>query len=279
MRRLEIEQQLVRSGPASAALYAVPPTAGSDNGSIGSGSASAMVPSLVNNGTMLPPGVAMTETGSFYEISTGQPVIFVPTPSPGPSGPVNGYAPQDYRGPAGASRPPYYPQQSVGAPYYQPPMTPDYATQRVPSQQHRHSSSGASYYTTGGPGGPMAPMAGRESPYQAPPPGPGYFALPRQNSRIQIRAPSQSGTPSEEMASAVLKKQPHDRKSSLSTGYRPDQNGIMYGAPEYGGGYPQQPQDPSQSYYAQAPQYPGPPQQYPTGAYGEYGYNGQYGGY
>jgi hypothetical protein len=117
--------------------------------------------------TFVPPGIGMADNGSFYEIATGQPVVFVASGSPAPMANYsnNPYPPQ-----------PYYPGQQ---PYFAP---------RYPNEQHQpHLSRGDSFGTF------TPPPYGRDSPLGYPsnagPIPSGYFAPPRA-AKVQIRAPS-----------------------------------------------------------------------------------------
>jgi len=116
--------------------------------------------------TFVPPGIGMADNGSFYEIATGQPVVFVASGSPAPMANYsnNPYPPQ-----------PYYPGQQ---PYFAP---------RYPNEQHQpHLSRGDSFGTF------TPPPYGRDSPLGYPanagPIPSGYFAPPRA-AKVQIRAP------------------------------------------------------------------------------------------
>ena len=168
LKRLEIGSRRVDSSAA------VPI---SENGSMSSAPASSSY--VPHNGmpygmppppTFVPPGIAMAENGSFFEIATGQPVVFVASNSPAPPGnyPSGPFPPQ-----------PYYPNQHPAAgPYFR--------GGGYPAEQHPHLSRGDSFGTF------TPPPYGRDSPlgYPAQSVPPGYFAPPRPAGKIQIRAPS-----------------------------------------------------------------------------------------
>lgn len=166
LKRLEIGSRRVDSA-------AVPV---SENGSMSSAPASSSY--LPHNGmpygmppppTFVPPGIAMAENGSFFEIATGQPVVFVASNSPAPPGNYsNGPFPPQ----------PYFGNQHPGAgPFFR---------GGYPGEQHPHLSRGDSFSTF------TPPPYGRDSPlgYPSQPVPPGYFAPPRPGGKIQIRAPS-----------------------------------------------------------------------------------------
>ncbi|KAJ9118553.1 hypothetical protein QFC22_003773 [Naganishia vaughanmartiniae] len=223
MHRLEIGEQRVDStGMAS-----------SDAGSQGSSALHHSHPPLPN---MLPPGIGVTENGGFFDLATGQAVVWVPSPSPMPA-----HSPMPVG--SGGSRMDYNPytqsapDMNVGYGYPQPSQAyyggyPNayggYGRPAHPADPMNYASYSPSY------------MPGRDSPYSmqgygAPVPpqlgDPSYFMPPRPQSKIEIRAPT-SGNPassrqqqshSAEIAAATLKDpSKHGAGSPNSIGYSQD---------------------------------------------------------
>jgi hypothetical protein len=141
--------------------------------------------------SFIPPGIAMAENGSFFEIATGQPVVFVASSSPAPQ---SGYMGAPYPPPHMTHHQPYYPNAQPG-PFYahhhhQPPHIP-----------HRDS------YGTFTP-----PPYGRDSPLGIPQNSvpPGYFAPPRPSGKIQIRAPTSHEVAILKNPNKLAHDQPHE---------------------------------------------------------------------
>lgn len=229
MRRLEIGQQRVQSLGAS-----------SDAGS----STHQQQP------TMLPPGIGMTESGAFFDVVTGQAVVWVPSPSPGPIPPASYGAAMNNR----MGYNPYAPSPEMGMGYGYPPQI-GYQTQYSGYPRSPHHDP---YYQPS-----FIPGRDSVSPYpmpgynmHAPPPpqlgDPTYFMPPRPQSKIQIRAPpsgdaSAPGHPnSAEIAAATLKdpskhgaRSPEVQAQGNAYGYQPMMN-AQYMQHAQQGYYPQQ---------------------------------------
>lgn len=226
MKRLEIGQQRVQSLGASS--------------DAGSSSQQHQPP------TLLPPGIGMTESGAFFDIVTGQAVVWVPSPSPGPmAGPPASF------GTAMNSRMgynPYAPSPEMGMGYGYPPQygyQAPYAGYPRPHDPYYQPS-----FNTGRDSVSPYPMPG----YNMPPPqlaDPTYFIPPRPQSKIQIRAPISGDAPSRghrqsaDIAAATLKDpSKHGARSPEQAqgnayGYQPMMN-APYMQHAQQGYYPQQ---------------------------------------
>lgn len=170
MRRLEIGQRRASSSMG-----------GSDGASV-TGSLPGAHVSTTNPQAQsyIPPGVGVSDTGSYYDVATGQPLMFLPNPSPAP-------AQAGARVPSQSSES-YQPYPQSQSPYYSQHESYPAESALPPHLQHRAQNSGAGF-------SPFAPNyggpnSGRESPY----PSSSYFAPPPPTSRVQIRAPGASDT-------------------------------------------------------------------------------------
>ncbi|KAJ9126202.1 hypothetical protein QFC24_002475 [Naganishia onofrii] len=187
---------------------------------------------------MLPPGIGVAENGAFFDLMTGQAVVWVPSPSPGPahspisvgsSGSRMGYNPYAQSAPGmnmgyGYQQPPQsyyggYPNAYGG--YERPPHPADPMNYAAYSPSFMPGRDSGSPYAMQGYGAHVPPQLGD----------PSYFMPPRPQSKIEIRAPTSGNAASSpnqyihsaEIAAATLKDpSKHGASSPDSTGYSQD---------------------------------------------------------
>ena len=153
--------------------------AGSENGSISSNGH--FVPSQPTPlPGFLPPGVGMTQSGAYYNLTTGAPMEFHPT---APSQPARPFYPTNPR--AFPAHPHHHSQSSQGQSFYPPQSySPDHF-------QPGHPSRGGSFSSPQNTGnGIYFPDGGRSSPYPPYAMGNGFFAPARASAKVSIRAPT-----------------------------------------------------------------------------------------
>ncbi|KAJ9101032.1 hypothetical protein QFC21_003250 [Naganishia friedmannii] len=215
MHRLEVGQQRVDSTGMAPS---------SDAGSQGS---SARHPSHPPPPNMLPPGIGVTENGAFFDLMTGQAVVWVPSPSPGPAhspmsvgsgGSRMGYNPYGQSAPDmdmgyGYQQPPQayyagYPNAYGG--YGRPPHPADPMNYAAYSPSYMPGRDSGSPYSMQGYGTHVPPQLGD----------PSYFMPPRPQSKIEIRTPT-SGN-----ASSSRNQHPHSAEIMAATLKDPSKHGA-----------------------------------------------------